>query len=345
MLHGKQFKVTVFALIIAFLSQLYTWHGMSFYLEFEPLDFIQDTRYKGDVLIGMLTTSNDSGFKRRKELNSTWLNLLDNYNFDYIYTSEKEMNDRFVFTNESYYEKNHSEIWKWDQMRAAKRVSIAEFFYTKTKFKWLFVTCDDITIDMKRLQKFIDNLEKRYDTYTDTVVLGNTIGDCWFQGGIGCIMSRKAAQRFVDYGLHWTLKEIHNFDDKEFNKVLKHLNLEFSRLDIGGMIGHTINFDNISSCEDVVNLIDKKCGKTFLPLDSVFSIHNSKYPYGRDQMTTALELQGTNVFYYDYKISTRLCRFSKHENLLEFLKKSSEDNFWCRLFPKECVSLNYRRLL
>ena len=78
------------------------------------------------------------------------------------------------------------------------------YFLTKTRFRWFWRTTEDCFINYPKLLEFQNELESHYNTYEDTVIIGqvceySTIESLAFiHGGAGWILSRKAAQEFYN---------------------------------------------------------------------------------------------------------------------------------------------------
>ena len=77
-----------------------------------------------------------------------------------------------------------------------------KFFLFKTHFRWFWRTTEDCFINYPKLLEFQNELESRYDTTKDLVMIGQVceyslIEPLYFiHGGSGWIMSRKAAEVF-----------------------------------------------------------------------------------------------------------------------------------------------------
>lgn len=263
-------------------------------------------RTTGDLLIGMITTNSNESQKRRGFMSKTWLYSLAPYDFDYLYCLDEKIPYHSIPVNNKYRVRKNNDV-----DRAAKRLTLAEYFLNHTNFNWLWIMTEDVSIDLDRVKRFIKNLNKQYDTNEEVVVLGNAVGVqvCFLQGGVGSIFSRAAAEKFVEFGPTWVSKHVHKYDDVEMNAFLDYINKKPKDLDVGGFIGHLLNISTfgqpLPNCSKTK--VSTACGPAYHPIDNLFGVHWSLPPYGQNFIDIFREYEGKKIMYYNYVWTHRLC--------------------------------------
>lgn len=284
-------------------------------------------KYEGELFIGMLTMNSDEDERRRVNLNNTWLPKLKENNYEYIFVLDGDTPMQSIPVNKSYVIKNHPNF-----DRAAKRLSLCAYFYYHTNFKWIWVATEDIYVNIDRLSKFVSKLEQKHNTEKDVVVFGNAVGKgmCFLQGGIGAIFSRAAAKKFIDFGIEWLTYHVKVMDDVDFNAFLDHAKINPADCEKGGFIGHELSIHNINASKLPYfenSVTNAPCGRVFKPIDKIFGIHQSGWPYGRKTMEEVLKHEGQNIMYYGYDNIFSCCKFKFPENLKVY-GKSFGDNLY-----------------
>ena len=121
-----------------------------------------------------------------------------------------------------------------------KRLVGAKYFLENTNLDWFWSVSDDCLIYPNNIPDIIDDLNSRYNTYTDSHIEGHCIeawGHIYMQGGSGDIFSRKAAEKFVKIGMSF-IRNMTNLDDIEFEKMRKILGVSVTQSASKFMYGH-----------------------------------------------------------------------------------------------------------
>lgn len=266
-----------------------------------------------------IVTIEGSWFKR-KVMYEIWINKTIQLGHDYVYCTQNQIESIYRWTPL----KNWTDVpFSGDVDRKRKRLTMAEYFLKNTTADFYINPTDDVFVDSSRINELASILGEKYNTNEDDVVLGNCVINCArrksiLQGGSGYIMSRKTAQKFVDFAEKWLIKtEV--WDDYEFNDFLSYNNQSpktsacpyMAGLGFDGLDNKNFDFDSLPVCPEYHH---KKCGTGVLRIEEIYIIHaNLKkiYPSLRVWTNFLRMLNDTKHHYawYDsYKCTSILCK-------------------------------------
>ena len=201
------------------------------------------------VFFGLVTMPGD---KRQDWANAMWLSELNKYTPHegvFICKEGKELPDtKYLHPSKEDYEViNRMERGRSDRDRAMKRYIGAKYFYENTDYDWYWSATDDVYIDIQSLDNFLDYLTSRYDPRKDVVFKSHLIYhlNLYFpQGGSGYIFSRKAVEKFLEFGLDF-VKQIITCDDCEFWRMRYLMNLTIKEMSTQYIFGRGCNLKHI----------------------------------------------------------------------------------------------------
>lgn len=123
----------------------------------------------------------------------------------------------------------------------AKLWSTMRYFLENTNYAWLWRGTDDVLVIFERLGGFMEELDRKYDPMSESVVLGHCIYNrpshyAWLQGGSGMIFSRKAVE-IMEPRMEKYMKNMLT-DDIRFTELLQSVNLSMKSATCESFIGH-----------------------------------------------------------------------------------------------------------
>lgn len=147
-----------------------------------------------------------------------------------------------------------------DRDRAIKRVSACKYFIENTSYDYLWITADDVHYDVDALERMLIDFTIKHDTNSDIIFVGhniNWLNSYYLQGGSGSILSRKGAQKFLEYGEKYIEKSSFT-DDYNLQFVRKYMNISERESSTHYMFGQGSIVDDVINNKWWVNLT-KKC--------------------------------------------------------------------------------------
>ena len=176
-----------------------------------------------------------------------------------------------------------------------KRYLSAKYFIQNTSYKWLWSLSDDVHIKIENIIPFIQELNSKYNTIRDHVLLGHCVTSRknkfeYLQGGTGYVLSRKTAQALIDRGIDY-INNVIVAEDYAFVDFRKSLGLTANQTASPYIYGHVygdfrkatpFNFINgsyhpkIPHCPSLTNIPKTKCyGQQLFPYKKLTGFHCS----------------------------------------------------------------------
>ena len=291
-------------------------------------DFFYTKRRKTKLFFGIVTIEKDT--KKRNAMYDYWIEKAVNLGHDYVYCTKNKIESKFKWTPlKQWTDKiakkqklNSTQLQNRD--RENKRITMAEYFLTKTNADFYICPTDDVIVDIPRIDNFISILEKKYNTMTDLTMLGSCQSRkyqniSFFQGGTGYIMTRKMAKEFVDHAYQW-VRESLGPDDLEIARFLGYIGQTPSNGTIPYMCGHGL-FDlrhkkilmrRFKKCPEVYDPI---CQQGVHKLEDIYIFH----PHVKFRMAfriwenfqQLLKMKDTHFGYYNVFPTTHVCILDK----------------------------------
>lgn len=245
---------------------------------------------KATIFFGIIT--HKGAAVRQKTVYDVWLKRLKPLGYDFVFCSDEKLDDypsikanrEFYIEGDVFYE-GKKRNWRANLNREMKRLSVAEYFIKHTNDDFVFITCDDVFLDTDKLNDWAFKLNMLYGT-NSTIVLGDCIYQkrkdyLFLQGGSGYLLSRKAAEKFLEFGKYW-VSTSETADDVEFSRFIDHIGLPFRKTASPYMFGHPISDFNISRLKKCPpnSAWNKECDVGLFPLSEVLIIHNSNIEEG-----------------------------------------------------------------
>ena len=182
------------------------------------------------------------------------------------------------------FQKNNNSIAIKDRELHLKRYIGVKYFIEKTNYPWLWSIADDNIIITEQLDYLIQELNSKYDTNKDLVLLGHCISipsGSYLQGGSGYIMSRKFAKKFLKVAPYF-FSFYKSYDDVDFMSIMNFFNMSLRNMASPYMYGHVCYTDNNpfirpSKCPSVIK--NTLCyGNKLFPSQNLVGYHCSELP-------------------------------------------------------------------
>jgi len=280
-----------------------------------------DRTWNNLMLFACLSTANTS---RHEVSYRYWVNEATDLGYEVLFVADKPNpvhNIKILLPNKELYKYARQGVSFGDIDRGVKRITSAEYFIRNTTAGWLWIASDDVYIKNDRIPKMIKDLNTKYNTENENIVLGDCV-ECneyraFLQGGIGYILSRAAARKFIEYGPTW-MKLINWCDDRDFNHFLNYIGLPRSKSAMPWGIGHVFvqksyeNFPNVSDCNP--NYYQGGCGRGLYNVADLVGVHYSQDSVSEQYANRVFEWGDKNqdlYWYPDGKANPYLCRLKK----------------------------------
>ena len=302
---------------------------MNFYHSSNLLVFVEifSPNYPSGTIMIFLISHPSS--KRAKFAENNWGNqFMEIYGKDNLFVLSSggfpETNLHCLDYSEDYHQiKNSKSRYYHDNIdRAAKRAFSADYFLNTGRAKWLIVLTDDVIIDVKKLNNYVEFLESEYGDPMKTQILeGNCIGRnrvyTFIQGGSGFIMSYKSAEVFSAFSKKW-VSETTLPDDVHFSLAIQRMGLDIKKCTSNKFIGHQLqNYYNdilikkeyykLEDCTEMRN--DPYCGSFLSPLNDLIFLHQSPNPESTSILAKAI-FDGipNNILWYQEADTVKICK-------------------------------------
>ncbi|EAX93707.1 hypothetical protein TVAG_458440 [Trichomonas vaginalis G3] len=173
-----------------------------------------------------------------------------------------------------------SQKFQDDVDRGSKGVIGARYLVSNPQYSWYWSLTDDIYMDLDLVTKFFEELERKYDPYSQIVIKGQCLcnhGYRYLQGGAGYIFSNLAAKKFNEISINW-LQTMTQFDDLHFKDVLDAFNLTTDDIAINNIFGYRagdiLKYPNFQKCPS--NISKTCCGyDSIYPMNKLMVIHEN----------------------------------------------------------------------
>lgn len=237
------------------------------------------------LFFGIITTENSTD--RRKAMYKYWIEKAVELGHDYAYCTKNKIEPIYKWvplkewTDNIAKKQSLNSSQLQDRDRENKRITLAEYFLTKTDADFYLCPGDDVIVDIPRIDNFISFLKHEYNTFADLSMLGscqttrNNIS--FLQGGTGYIMTRRMASEFIKHAYRW-VRESSGPDDVEITRFLNYVGKKPSDGAIPYMCGHGLfdlrlkktRIDRFKKCPKVY---DNSCKQGVFKLEDIYIFH------------------------------------------------------------------------
>ena len=260
------------------------------------------------LLFGMITT--DDAYSRRDQVYQSWVSKAVELGHEYIFITDNEIGGNYKYspldvdikslqTNKIQHPANIN--------REQKRFAVARYFIQHSTASFCFNTCDDVMLDIEKINKFGALLSQRFDTEKDIAFIGNCepAGKApYIQGGSGFIMTRAAAREFLRVASTW-IAQTRGPDDVELERMLNLINLSSYHAMSPYFVGHpfiplgnqTFDLNKIPECPIAW---ENKCGQGVHRFDDIVLIHESDISKHRTIWRNYLTIKNDNESIYGW---------------------------------------------
>lgn len=169
-----------------------------------------------------------------------------------------------------------------------------DFFLRNNKTRWILRTTEDSFINYRELQSFQEELEKKYDPLKDIVMIGQLCEYSLFpprafiHGGSGWIMSRKAAQLYLehkDQQLEYLANSNHYGDDVVTQMFIDKYQLPYEDIHSQRFLGTKLDDESVKMLitnryhltpECPPNPIDMPITRAHIPFYNLINWHSGR---------------------------------------------------------------------
>lgn len=201
------------------------------------------------------------------------------------------------------------------------RLAVIDFLYN-FNFRWIYRTTEDCLVDIKLFHHYFQSLDSNYNS-TEIVIKGHAVKYCpeayFIHGGSGWIMSRKAAEKFLE---NWEiLKKRQDADPFTGDDVIvgwfaQHiLHLSFEDIDDPSFLGSPYTDAEIEIVTygywEKLPKCTKKCYQKQKPIKEIAFWHSGRpdnYPVNIG--ISAKDIYPPNVYYDQNNYVRQLCIYS-----------------------------------
>lgn len=217
---------------------------------------------------------------------------------------------------------NHSS----DIDRMVKRLTGAQYLLNHPEIDWYWSLTDDVSIDMPEVNRMISRIQEKHNPRTEPIILGNCvnktnspINKTYLQGGVGYIMSRYAALKFIEFGQEYFKASI-PIDDASFRIFIDSLNLTMDDVTIPNFHGPDKGY-----LIEPYYLDDfPYCPKEYKPIPECGYGHDIFYPL---QIFNALHISDVR---HNLKVWNRIMHLKKTRNDIYFYHHTDFAIFFCK---------------
>ena len=196
------------------------------------------------------------------------------------------------------------------RLNAIMRLSSVKYFLYETDHEWFWSLNEECQVDHTNVNRIVEELDQKYDTVKDFVFQGHCIHDkkYFIHGGCGAIFSRRAAMKFLEYGLEWIEYIDNERDDVEFSHFREEIGMNISETQSPYIYGFLMPDPEIDwyrkELPNCPNETPKDNCKSGLYPIRQFSAYFAKYKDHRNKviklMREAREFDSSIHYYFDY---------------------------------------------
>ena len=284
--------------------------------------------------ISLITTANST---RQNITYRKWMKSIENTKHQALFISN-EANDipgnKYIVYSHQIEQMVNMNQSRRDREILLKRFIGMKYFLENTSYKWYLCTSDDVFIKIENLDLIVQELNSKYDTFKDHVILGHCIElykdnkkkrkkkrkkkyekMIYLQGGSGYIMSRYTAQAIVDLGTNF-ISTVNIYDDLAWTYYIKLFNLTSSAISSPYLYGHIHAKDRIMKqktypiCPNISELPKTQCyGQQLFKAEtlSVFHCSDLKILYRYVTAWNSLMKRYPNLYYYYGRVRINYC--------------------------------------